>query len=180
MCLPFSLTGLQAAGFYVCGFMKAACCSCWVLSSSCLLWFSFDGSHRFIMVSECHLFFMFFCRVCMSSGYALSRIFVCVLHPYGFPDAEHEGVAGNISTSAVVIVKHLKNRNGVASPCRTTCTVCGDAPCYAFLSIQLYVALCRSAAGFCSDVCFLLSSPYQALSTGRARLCRYRLHGAGR
>ena len=36
------------------------------------------------------------------------------------------------------IVKHLKNRNGVASPCRTTCTVCGDAPCYAFLSIQLY------------------------------------------
>ena len=37
------------------------------------------------------------------------------------------------------IVKHLKNRNGVASPCRTTCTVCGDAPCYAFLSIQLYV-----------------------------------------
>ena len=35
------------------------------------------------------------------------------------------------------IVKHLKNRNGVASPCRTTCTVCGDAPCYAFLSIQL-------------------------------------------
>nr|WP_314383820.1 hypothetical protein [uncultured Cardiobacterium sp.] len=38
------------------------------------------------------------------------------------------------------IVKHLKNRNGVASPCRTTCTVCGDAPCYAFLSIQLYLA----------------------------------------
>ena len=36
------------------------------------------------------------------------------------------------------IVKHLKNRNSVASPCRTTCTVCGDAPCYAFLSIQLY------------------------------------------
>ena len=118
MCLPFSLTGLQAAGFYVCGFMKAACCSCWVLSSSCLLWFSFDGSHRFIMVSECHLFFMFFCRVCMSSGYALSRIFVCVLHPYGFPDAEHEGVIGNVSTSAVVIVKHLKNRNSVASPDR--------------------------------------------------------------
>ncbi|EHM49589.1 hypothetical protein HMPREF9080_03029 [Cardiobacterium valvarum F0432] len=38
------------------------------------------------------------------------------------------------------IVKHLENRNGVASPCRTTCTVCGDAPCYAFLSIQLYVS----------------------------------------
>ena len=35
------------------------------------------------------------------------------------------------------IVKHLKNRNGVAPPCRTTCTVCGGAPCYAFLSIQL-------------------------------------------
>ena len=39
------------------------------------------------------------------------------------------------------MVKHLKNRNGVASPCRTICTVCGDAPCYAFLSIQLYLAV---------------------------------------
>jgi len=117
MCLPFSLTGLQAAGFYVCGFMKAACGSCRVLSSSCLLWFSFDGSHRVIMVSECHLLFMFF-AMCVSSGYALSRVFVCVLHPYGFADVEHEGVIGNVSTSAVVIVKHLKNRNGVASPDR--------------------------------------------------------------
>ena len=44
----------------------------------------------------------------------------------------------------VNIVKHLKNRNGVASPCRTTCTVCGDAPCYAFLSIQLYVRGCSA------------------------------------
>ena len=42
------------------------------------------------------------------------------------------------SPQVPVIVKHLKNRNGVASPCRTTCTVCGDAHCYAFLSIQLY------------------------------------------
>ena len=42
--------------------------------------------------------------------------------------------------SPAFIVKHLKNRNDVASPCRTTCTVCGDAPCYAFLSIQLYPA----------------------------------------
>ena len=114
----FSLTGLRAAGFHVYGFMKAARGGCRVLSSSCLPWFSFDGSHRVIMVSECHLFFMFFCHVCMPSGYALSRVFVCVLHPYGFPDVEHEGVAGNISTSAVVIVKHLKNRNGVASPDR--------------------------------------------------------------
>ena len=47
-----------------------------------------------------------------------------------------------------IIVKHLKNHNGVASPCRTTCTVCGDAPCYAFLSIQLYLAtLARSLPG---------------------------------
>ena len=45
------------------------------------------------------------------------------------------------------IVKHLKNRNGVASPCRTTCTVCGDAPCYAFLSIQLYREMPRSDGG---------------------------------
>ena len=42
---------------------------------------------------------------------------------------------------STAIVKHLKNRNGVASPCRTTCTVCGDAPGYAFLSIQLYMPL---------------------------------------
>ena len=35
-----------------------------------------------------------------------------------------------------VIVKHLKNRNGVVSPCRTTCTVYGDAPCYAFLGVM--------------------------------------------
>ena len=51
------------------------------------------------------------------------------------------------------IVKHLKNRNGVAPPDRahknryaifmgtrrTICTACGGAPCYAFLSIQLYL-----------------------------------------
>ena len=47
-----------------------------------------------------------------------------------------------------IIVKHLKNRNGVASPCRTTCTVCGDAPCYAFLSIQLYLATLARFAVF--------------------------------
>ena len=36
-----------------------------------------------------------------------------------------------------VIVKHLKNHNGVASPCRTTCTVCGDAPfIYSTISIE--------------------------------------------
>ena len=45
--------------------------------------------------------------------------------------------SGNRLNAAADIVKHLENRNGVASPCRTTCTVCGDAPCYAFLSIQL-------------------------------------------
>ncbi|EHM54178.1 hypothetical protein HMPREF9080_01428 [Cardiobacterium valvarum F0432] len=38
-----------------------------------------------------------------------------------------------------IMVKHLKNRNGVAPTFRTTCTVCGGAPCYAFLSIQLYL-----------------------------------------
>ena len=36
-------------------FMEAACGGCRVLSSSCLPWFSFDGSYRAIMVSECHL-----------------------------------------------------------------------------------------------------------------------------
>ena len=138
------------------------------------------------------VFFMFFFHVCMPSGYALSRIFVCVLHPYGFPDAEHEGVIGNVSTSAVVIVKHLKNRNSVASPDRahknrytifmgtrrTTCTVCGDAPCYVFLSIQLYVALCRSAWRG-SGVCFLLS-PFQALSTGQGEALSLSVARAGR
>lgn len=33
----------------------------------------------------------------------LSRIFVCVLHPCGFADVEHEGVIGNVSTFAVVM-----------------------------------------------------------------------------
>ena len=47
-----------------------------------------------------------------------------------------------------IIVKHLKNHNGVASPCRTTCTVCGDEPCYAFLSIQLYLATLARFAVF--------------------------------
>ena len=56
------------------------------------------------------VFFMFFCHVCMPSGYVLSRAFVRVLHSYGFPDVEHEGVAGNISTSAVVM------RNYAVSP----------------------------------------------------------------
>ena len=51
---------------------------------------------------------------------------------------------GHAEGRILSIVKKLKNRNGVASPCRTTCTVCGDAPCYAFLSIQLY---CRDGAG---------------------------------
>ncbi len=117
-------------------FMEVARGGCRVLSSSCLPWFSFDGSYRAIMVSECHLFFfMFFCHVCMASGYALSRVFVCVLHPYGFPDVEHEGVTGNVSMSAVVMRNY-------ASP----------------------------LAGFRSDVCFLLSSPYQALSTGQGEV----------
>ena len=57
------------------------------------------------------------------------------------PSGENGGVLPNVqeARTALHIVKHLKNRNGVASPCRTTCTVCGDAPCYAFLSIQLYL-----------------------------------------
>ena len=43
---------------------------------------------------------------------------------------------------AALSVKYLKNRDGVAPPCRTPCTVCGGAlcdafPCHAFLSIQL-------------------------------------------
>mgnify|MGYP000881717381 CR=1 FL=1 len=43
---------------------------------------------------------------------------------------------------AALSVKYLKNRHGVAPPCRTPCTVCGGAPCDAFpcdafLSIQL-------------------------------------------
>ena len=43
---------------------------------------------------------------------------------------------------AALSVKYLKNRHGVAPPCRTPCTVCGGAlcdafPCHAFLSIQL-------------------------------------------
>ena len=43
---------------------------------------------------------------------------------------------------AALSVKYLKNRHGVAPPCRTPCTVCGGAPCGtfpcdAFLSIQL-------------------------------------------
>ena len=42
------------------------------------------------------------------------------------------------------IVKHLKNRNGVASPCRTTCTVCGDAPCYAFYLFNYIVVSNRN------------------------------------
>ena len=42
-----------------------------------------------------------------------------------------------IMSAIACIVKYLKNRNGVAPPCRTTYTVCGGAPCYAFLSIQL-------------------------------------------
>ena len=33
------------------------------------------------------------------------------------------------------IVKHLKNRNGATSSHRTTCTVCGGAPCYVSLAI---------------------------------------------
>ena len=36
------------------------------------------------------------------------------------------------------IVKHPKNRNSVAPPCRTICTVCSGAPCYVFLAILLY------------------------------------------
>ena len=33
------------------------------------------------------------------------------------------------------MVKYPKNRNGVAPPCRTICTVCGGAPGYVFLAI---------------------------------------------
>ena len=158
MCLPFFLTGLRAAGCHVYGFMEVA------RVVRCCLLRAFPGFPLMeVIVPSWSVnvicFLCFFCHVCMPSGYALSRVFVCVLHPYGFPDIEHEGVIGNVSTSAVVIVKHLKNRNSVASPDRahknryaifmgtrrTTCTVCGDAPCYVFLSIQLYVALCRSA-----------------------------------
>ena len=43
-------------------------------------------------------------------------------------------------------VKHLKNRNSVASPCRTTCTVCGDAPCYAFYLFNYMLLRERQAA----------------------------------
>ena len=47
------------------------------------------------------------------------------------------GNGGKDLQAAADIVKHLKNRNGVASTCRTTCSSYDDAACYAFLSIQL-------------------------------------------
>ena len=69
------------------------------------------------------------------------------------------------------IVKHLKNRNGVASPCRTTCTVCGDAPCYAFLSIQLY-AIPQAPTGELTLFCNVDQA--DCLDAARQNLVAYR------
>ncbi len=74
------------------------------------------------------------------------------------------------------IVKHLKNRNGVASPCRTTCTVCGDAPCYAFLSIQLYIPLWRLTAIATIAVCLNIRHNFFQRTQPLARADCHGLH----
>ena len=45
------------------------------------------------------------------------------------------------------IVKYLKNRNSVASPCCATCIVFGGAPCYFLLAILLYEHFPREGEG---------------------------------
>ena len=57
-------------------FMEVARGGCWVLSSSCLPWFSFDGSYRAIMVSECHLFFLCFFAMCVCQAVMCYREFL--------------------------------------------------------------------------------------------------------
>ena len=90
--------------------------------------------------------------VCCWCGVERADVYPLLKHLYGIKPHNHTAwriqclrrlaaaLPSSINRTAILpgIVKHLKNRNGVASPCRTTCTVCGDAPCYAFLSIQLY------------------------------------------
>jgi len=57
-------------------FMEAARGSRRVLSSLCLPWFSFDGSYRAIMVSECHLFFIYFFVICACQAVMHNREFM--------------------------------------------------------------------------------------------------------
>ena len=57
-------------------FMEAARGGCRVLSSSCLPWFSLDGSYRAIMVSECYLFSLCFFAMCVCQAVMCYREFL--------------------------------------------------------------------------------------------------------
>ena len=66
----------------------------------------------------------------------LAKKHLAELYPYKIviADKGYQGLAktGLQTPKKRSIVKHLKNRNGVAPPYRTICTVYGGAPCYTF------------------------------------------------